>query len=122
MARNHIFRFISWNVRGLNDPGKCSSVFTLIRNARCSVACFQETKLTSISGSKLRSFCGFALTDFRSLDASGTRGGLLTAWNPTLFVCLADWRGAFSLNVLLSRKAEGAFSWSLTSTALLVLP
>ncbi len=108
MARNRYFRFLSWNIRGLNDADKCSTVSSFIRNSKCCVVCFQETKLASTSAVKLRSFCGFSLCDFRTLDAIGTRGGLLTAWNPLLFTCLADWCGSFSLNVLLSRKADGS--------------
>ncbi len=108
MARNRNFRFLSWNVRGLNEAAKCSTVLAFIRNSKSCVVCFQETKLAALSASKLRSFCGYPLSDFRSMDALGTRGGLLTVWNPALFTCLADWCGSFSLNVLLSRKADGS--------------
>nr|CAD1834076.1 unnamed protein product [Ananas comosus var. bracteatus] len=37
----------------------------------------------------------------------GTRGGLLSAWNPALFDCIHDWAGLYSLNVVLRRKADG---------------
>lgn len=106
MARNRIFRFLSWNVRGLNDPTKCTIVKSVIRNCKCSVVCVQETKLSSISLDKFRSVCGFHILDFRTLDAVGTRGGLLSAWNPALFDCVNDWAGLFSLNVVLRRKVD----------------
>nr|CAD1830160.1 unnamed protein product [Ananas comosus var. bracteatus] len=32
MARNIIFQFLSWNVRGLNDPTKCTIIKSVIRN------------------------------------------------------------------------------------------
>nr|CAD1829323.1 unnamed protein product [Ananas comosus var. bracteatus] len=57
---------------------------------------------------KFRSFCGFHLRDFRSLDVVGTRGGLITAWNPFLFDCIDDWGGSFSLNVVLKNKSDGS--------------
>ncbi len=107
MARNRLFHFLSWNVRGLNDPVKCSSILALVRNCKGSVVCFQETKLAFVSAFKLRSFCGNFLRDFRTLDADGSRGGLLTAWNPALFDCLRSWASLYSLNVLLKRKADG---------------
>ncbi len=107
MARNRIFRFLSWNVRGLNDQAKCSTIRAFVRNCKCCVVCMQETKLASISAEKLGSFCGLCLRDFRVLNAEGTKEGLLTAWNPTLFDCLDSWTGVFSLNVLLKRKADG---------------
>ncbi len=107
MARNRIFRFLSWNVRGLNDKGKCATVRTFVRNCKCGVICFQETKLQSTSVAKVRECCGLLLRDYRTLDAVGTRGGLLTAWNSSLFDCIRSWGGSHSLNVLLRRRADG---------------
>nr|CAD1838374.1 unnamed protein product [Ananas comosus var. bracteatus] len=49
--------------------------------------------------------------DFRTLNADGTRGGLLTAWNSALFDCLDKWVGSYSLNVLLRRKIDGKEFW-----------
>nr|CAD1818572.1 unnamed protein product [Ananas comosus var. bracteatus] len=37
----------------------------------------------------------------------GTRGGLLTTWNTSLFDCIHHRAGAFSLNVVLKRKVDG---------------
>nr|CAD1838381.1 unnamed protein product [Ananas comosus var. bracteatus] len=109
MARNRVFRFLTWNVRGLNDQNKCSVVRSFIRFSKVSVVCLQETKLSSTSLDKFRSFCGFHLQEFRTLDAAGTRGGLLTAWNSYLFDCAQHWNGSHTLNVLLQRKADGTF-------------
>nr|CAD1824961.1 unnamed protein product [Ananas comosus var. bracteatus] len=106
MARNRVFRFLSWNVRGLNDQSKCTVVRSFIRFSKVSVVCLQETKLPSISAGKFRSFCGFHLQEFRTLDAVGTRGGLLTAWNIYLFDCVQHWNGSHTLNVLLQRKSD----------------
>ncbi len=85
MARNRVFRLLSWNVRGLNDQAKCFAVRAFIRNCKCCVACIQETKIASPSAAKFCSFCGYSLGDFRSMAAAGTRGGIITAWNPSLF-------------------------------------
>ncbi len=87
MARNRIYRFLSWNVRGLNDSAKCCLVKSFIRNSKCYVICLQETKLAATSSAKFFTFCGYQLLEFRTLNAEGTRGGLLTAWNPALFDC-----------------------------------
>lgn len=108
MARNRVFRFLSWNVRGLNDRSKSTVVKSFILSSRCCVVCLQETKLNSVSLSKFFTFCGSHLRDFRSLDATGTRGGLITAWNPSLFDCIDEWSGLFSLNILLKRKVDNA--------------
>nr|CAD1831509.1 unnamed protein product [Ananas comosus var. bracteatus] len=104
---NRIFRFLTWNVRGLNDLSKCAVVKSFIRHCKCCVVCFQETKLSSTSNTKFRSFSGFHLLDFRTLNAEGTRGGFLTAWNPSLFECTQEWAGRFSLTVVLKRIVDG---------------
>ncbi len=88
----------------LNAPPSC----LFIRNCKCSVVCLQETKLASTSIAKLRSFCGFYLKDFCTLDAIDSRGGILTAWNLDLFECLTNWSGSFSLNVILKRKSDNS--------------
>lgn len=107
MARNRTFRFLTWNVRGLNDKSKCAVVKSFFRSCKCSVVCLQETKLSTLSLPKFHSFCGFYFRDFRTLDAEGTRGGLLTTWNTALFDCVHHWVCVFSLNVVLKRRADG---------------
>ncbi len=101
-----MFRFLSWNVRGLNRTDKCTAVKAFIRGCKCGVVCLQETKLSSISQAKFLSFCGFHIRDFRSMDAAGTRGGILSAWNPALFECGHSWAGSFSLNTVLRRRVD----------------
>lgn len=75
--------------------------------SKCCVVCLQETKLAFTSTTKFRTICGFYLQNFRSLDAIGTKGGVLTAWNPSLFDCIEDRAGIFSLSVVLRRKCDG---------------
>ncbi len=106
MIRNRTFKFLSWNVRGLNNRAKCTGIKNFIKGCRCAVVCLQETKLSSLSEAKFRSFCGFHLSNFRALDALGTRGGLVTAWNPALFICDDYWVGTFSLNLVLRRRVD----------------
>ncbi|XP_020098941.1 uncharacterized protein LOC109717514 [Ananas comosus] len=67
MVRNRVYQFLSWNVRGLNDPAKY----------------------------------------FRSVGATGAKGGLLTAWNPSLFDLIDERADTFSLSVALRRKSDG---------------
>ncbi len=95
MVRNRTYKFLAWNVRGLNGSDKCAAVKAFLRSSKCGVICLQETKLAHTSRDKFFTFCGFHLRDFRSLDATGTRGGILTAWNPSLFECIEDWVGRF---------------------------
>ncbi|KAG5615410.1 hypothetical protein H5410_015234 [Solanum commersonii] len=36
---------VSWNVRGLNDPGKRLKIKNMVHKWRADVYCFQESKL-----------------------------------------------------------------------------
>ena len=38
-------KILSWNVRGLNNPQKRDTVKNLLKEWKCDVVCFQETKL-----------------------------------------------------------------------------
>jgi exonuclease III len=77
---------VSWNVRGLGNSDKCG----IVRNAICDVmpaiVCLQETKLHTIDAFKAKSFLPpkFA-SSFVFKPADGSRGGILTAWDPALF-------------------------------------
>lgn len=121
MTRNRIFYFLSWNVRGLNDPSKCTIVKNFIRNAKCCVVCLQEYKISPISSTKFHTICGFHLQDFRALDAARTNEGLLTAWNPFLFDCLQGWVGLFLSMLSSEESVMEMFSCYPTSIAPLVL-
>nr|CAD1825938.1 unnamed protein product [Ananas comosus var. bracteatus] len=102
---NRTFRFLMWNVRGLNDPSKCMVVKSFIRQCKCSVICIQKTKLSSTSPIK---FDPFADISSKTSECSirRERGGLLTAWNSSLFDYVQEWNGLFSLTILLKRKVD----------------
>jgi len=44
-SSNRCFYVVSWNVRGLGDPDKCTIVRNALRDAKPSIVCLQETKL-----------------------------------------------------------------------------
>ena len=73
---------LSWNVRGLGDDGKCKIVRDTLSARNVTIACIQETKLRSVSSpAKARNFLPPNLSNFHCVDAAGTRGGILTAWD-----------------------------------------
>nr|CAD1837460.1 unnamed protein product [Ananas comosus var. bracteatus] len=49
----------------------------------------------------------YAAGNIRPITTGRTRGVLLTAWNLSLFDCVQEWNGLFSLTVLLKRKVDG---------------
>ncbi|CAN6206900.1 unnamed protein product [Urochloa humidicola] len=75
------FSLLSWNVRGLGDSDKCKLVRDTLASAVLDVACLQESKLPVTNPAKARSFLPQSLSDFHCVDATETRGGLVTAWN-----------------------------------------
>ena len=42
-------RLLSWNVRGLNNPQKIEVCKNLLKEWKCDIVCFQETKISSIN-------------------------------------------------------------------------
>jgi exonuclease III len=83
---NATVRFISetWNVRGLGDDDKCCSVYSDLVAAKPDLLAIQETKLASLSPSKAATFLPPRIRSFRSVDAVGSSGGILSAWDHNL--------------------------------------
>jgi len=80
------FLVVSWNVRGLGDPDKCTVVKDALVASAPSVICLQETKLSDLSRFKAHSFLPPHFTDtIQFVRAAGSCGGILTAWNTNLF-------------------------------------
>ena len=48
-------KILSWNVRGLNNPHKRDVVKNLLREWKCDIVCFQESKLDNTSSSLVKS-------------------------------------------------------------------
>jgi exonuclease III len=77
---NSDFSFLSWNVRGLNNPAKQEDIKQVIQLHKPSVVNLQETKLAEISVPLIARCLGSAYADnFSYLPADGTRGGILLA-------------------------------------------
>ncbi|PNT66382.1 hypothetical protein BRADI_3g10872v3, partial [Brachypodium distachyon] len=71
-----------WNVRGLNSPAKRTTVLQVVSRICPALVCFQETKLQTCA--VIVEQCLGRNFDFYYLAASGSRGGILLAWQPNL--------------------------------------
>ncbi|KAG2573863.1 hypothetical protein PVAP13_7KG284000 [Panicum virgatum] len=80
--------FFSWNVRGLGQSCRCDDVLAELISSRPSVAAIQETKLSCLSPLKRRTFLPARLKNCVTLDAVGSTGGVLTAWDAS--ICSVD--------------------------------
>jgi exonuclease III len=72
---------MSWNVRGLNDAAHRELVKQTADSARPVIVCLQETKIDSMMPSIILETLGHRLASYQALDAEGTRGGVLLAWD-----------------------------------------
>jgi exonuclease III len=103
-------RFISWNVRGLNNPQKREVVKHLLREWRCDIVCLQETKLVCIDLRMVRSLWGNQHVDWVALDATNTAGGILLMWDTRVMQKVDVMVGLFSVSCYWHGLADG-FNW-----------
>ena len=104
-------RLLSWNVRGLNNPQKREVCKNLLKEWKCDIVCFQETKLSSLNSLVVRSLWGSPFLDWVVLDAINTAGGVLLVWDKRVFEKVDCAIGLFSVNVLLKGVADD-FVWA----------
>jgi exonuclease III len=90
-------KIVSWNTQGLGCLKKRPIVRDAISSAAPSIVCIQETKLASMDGFVAASILPSGLTSFESLDAIGSSGGILTAWDHRQFSLTSVRRDSFSL-------------------------
>ncbi|CAN6343200.1 unnamed protein product [Urochloa humidicola] len=108
------YSLVSWNIRGLGDSDKCSSVRDALRAAHPDLVCLQESKLASISSMKARSFLPPFLLDFSTADANGSRGGIVTAWNARSFSMTSSLVKRWSLTTWFNSTASN-YEFSVTN-------
>ncbi|CAM0944659.1 unnamed protein product [Alopecurus aequalis] len=98
-----------WNIRGMNSPTRRRAVFDVFSDSKCSIACFQETKMEVISRSLVVEMLGSRFADnFLFKPAAGTRGGILLAVSDDFAVQLvAAAPCQFSLSATVTDRRNG---------------
>ena len=76
---------LSWNVKGLNNPQKREVCKNLLKEWKCDIVCYQETKLASTNSSVVRSLWGSPFLDWVALDVVNTTGGVLLVWDKIVY-------------------------------------
>jgi exonuclease III len=102
------FLFLSWNVRGLNDPKKRANVKNFIVSEKPDVICVQETKLSSVSNSLLKEIMGVLLDSQACILANRTAGGVILAWKSSLFTELSRQIKSYVVTVDLQSKLDNS--------------
>ena len=107
---------VFWNVRGLGDSDKCNLVRGVFSNARPAVICIQESKLDNIDAFKAKTFLPPTFSNsFVFAPADGTRGGLVTAWDPALFTIHSHFLKPFTLTTKFTCNASN-LDFTVTNT------
>ncbi|OAY83301.1 putative ribonuclease H protein [Ananas comosus] len=96
-----------WNVRGLNSSSKRNAVRAVISKHCNRIVCLQESKVTFVSNSFLRSIGRPFLNKCVYLESDGTSGGVITCWNSRLFTGHDVLVRKYSITVLLSHAKSG---------------
>lgn len=96
------FKILNWNVRGLGDINKCTVIKNSILDSNCDLVCFQETKWSDHSIFRVRQVCPARFRNYITLDAEGSRGGILLAWSGSYKLLNSHIRN-YSVSIILQR-------------------
>ena len=78
-------RLLSWNVRGLNNSQKREVCKNLLKEWKCDIVFFQETKVSSVDVAFVWSLWGSPFIDWAILDIVQTSGEVLLIWDKRVF-------------------------------------
>ncbi|XP_078156078.1 uncharacterized protein LOC144551855 [Carex rostrata] len=71
------------------------------------LVCFQETKIDDMNYNIVREVCGRKFDKYKSLDATGTRGGILIAWSSRKFTITDMNTRVYTISVFLKFNKSG---------------
>lgn len=106
-------KILSWNVRGVNESSKRSTIKSLIQKWKVDVLCLQETKVENWSTTWIQQIWGNRWADWATLEASGTRGGIIIIWDKRQWVKTDTLQGSYSISCMLESIQE-EFRWCFT--------
>ena len=105
---------LSWNVRGLNNPARRSSIRLFLQTCDVSLVRLQESKLAMVDAGVVSQALGPAFDGFAFLPADGTRGGIIMAWKQDCLHISSVHKGEFSITIKVSSLSDGK-EWMATS-------
>lgn len=115
MARTHRnWNILNWNIRGINDSSKWLALRNKISETNCDIVCLQETKKEFFDHRFIKNFYPKRINKFDFLPSIGASGGLLIAWNDSIFMGETLFQNDFSISVRFTSKLSGD-TWILTN-------
>jgi hypothetical protein len=103
-------KILSWNVRGLNDCGKCSGVRRLLRQWKAVTVCLQKTKLEFISNNIVNNLWGCPYVEWCYVASRAASGGILPMWDKRVVTKLEVCVGAFVVTCSFHEEVSGMFA------------
>ncbi|XP_077232581.1 uncharacterized protein LOC143869909 [Tasmannia lanceolata] len=97
---------LSWNVNGLGSLAKRAQVKEMVNRCKPSLVCLQETKLEVIDKVTVQSIGLTGQWSFSFVGSIGLSGGILVAWEESYWNVVEEWKGRFSLSVVLERVED----------------
>ncbi|KAG8089745.1 hypothetical protein GUJ93_ZPchr0011g28452 [Zizania palustris] len=114
MGRHISWNILSWNVQGLNSPGKHLAVRSLLSDKSYHIFYIQESKLASLDHSIVREFAPKRFDKFAFSPASGASGGIVVGWISSRFTGIVLSSNAFHLTITFTTFVNG-HQWILTT-------
>jgi exonuclease III len=74
-------KFLTWNVRGLNNWEKRICIKNMIKEWQADIICLQETKMEFITTQIVLSLWRCRYVDWMFLGSNGASGGILLMWD-----------------------------------------
>ena len=97
-------KILSWNVQGVNDRNKRSSIKALIRSHKVDLVCLQETKM---SLGVVRSLGVGRFLDWGVLNVRGAAGVVLVFWDKRVLELEGMEVGLFSISCRFKNCEDG---------------
>ena len=106
-------KILLWNVRRVNNLEKRKVIKQFIRDQRVDLVCLQETKVQVASPRLACSLGARRLSEWGSVDALGTAGGILFFWDKRTLDLVDMVVGVFFVSCLF-RNVDDGFQWIFT--------
>ena len=93
-----------WNPRGIQAPGRKTSLIDLFNKSHANLVGFMETKKETIADSYLKSIVGNRIFEWRTLPAIGTAGGIAVGVDLDFYDIISWDIKSFSVSVIVKLK------------------
>lgn len=106
-------KILSWNVRGLNEADKRSTIKSMIYKWRADIVCLQETKIEDGSSQRIRQVWGNRWVEWAAMNSIGRSGGIIVLWDKRQWSNRGIQQGCYTISCMLESTQED-FRWCFT--------